>query len=75
MVFRKIPPKILSQQVGWGKSESAAHHETVPREVLISSVTTEVCFDKDFEIGSLFAPGMFCAGGDGFGPCHGDSGS
>lgn len=22
----------------------------------------------------MFAEGMFCAGGDGFGPCHGDSG-
>jgi len=62
------------QQVGWGKSEAAAHHETVPRHVLISSLTTDVCFAKDHKLGSMFAEKMFCAGGDGFGPCHGDSG-
>lgn len=62
------------QQVGWGKSEGFALHETVPRQVLISSVTTEVCFAKDYKLGYIFAQGMYCAGGDGAGPCTGDSG-
>lgn len=38
-------------------------------------MTGDVCFAKDHKLGSMFAEGMFCAGGDGFGPCHGDSGN
>lgn len=49
-------------------------HETVPRQALIHSVTTEVCFDRDFKLGSIYAQGMICAGGDEAGPCNGDSG-
>lgn len=61
-------------KVGWGKSEALATHENVPRQVLTSSVSTAVCFSKNYKLGSIFAQGMFCAGGDGIGPCRGDSG-
>lgn len=50
-------------------------HENVLREVLISSVTGDECFANDFKLGHMFARGMYCAGGDGAGPCQGDSGT
>lgn len=65
----------LLLKIGWGKSgDSAARHENIPRQVFISSVADGVCFAKDHKLGSMFSQGMFCAGGDGYGPCHGDSG-
>lgn len=46
----------------------------VLRQFSLSSVTTNVCFYSDFMISSLFAYGMYCAGGDHNRPCKGDSG-
>lgn len=53
----------------------AAHHKSIPQQALVSSVTTDVCSAKDYVHGFLSAEGMFCAGGDDFGPCHVDSGN
>lgn len=65
----------MNQKVGWGYKDSSALHENIPHQVLISSVTAEVCFAKDYNnLGAMFAEGMYCAGGDGAGPCSGDSG-
>lgn len=61
-------------KVGWGKAESAESYQSIPKKVKISAVTTEDCFSSDPTLGVIFAPGSFCAGGKGFGPCTGDSG-
>lgn len=78
LLFSKftIRNSLFFKKVGWGSlGNSAVLHENISHQVLIASVTSDVCFAKDHKLGSMFAEGMFCAGGDGSGPCHGDSGN
>lgn len=60
--------------VGWGKSESGEPNVNIPREVTIAAVNDSVCFTHDFDIAKISTLRTFCAGGDNYGPCHGDSG-
>lgn len=46
----------------------------IPREVSITAVNDSVCFTKDHDIARISTLRTFCAGGDNYGPCHGDSG-
>lgn len=61
--------------VGWGKADGPQDFEDVPSQVDIKAVTSETCFSKDHNLESIYADGMFCAGGDEAGPCQGDSGN
>lgn len=55
-------------------SESGAAHENVPRQASIRAVNDSFCFFKDHNLGNIFSLTSFCAGGEGTGPCSGDSG-
>lgn len=41
---------------------------------MIRAVNSSHCFSRDYKLGALYSPRMFCAGGYGAGPCLGDSG-
>lgn len=60
--------------MGWGDGREGPPYEGTMRAVTIRSVSTEECFIKDYHLGVLFARSMFCAGGEGEGPCKGASG-
>lgn len=60
--------------VGWGKSESLEPHEHLPRQVATKAVTDAVCFEQDSTLGKIYSRRTFCGGGQGAGPCSGDSG-
>lgn len=61
-------------QAGWGKSESDAPHENIPRQVHIRAVNDSVCYTTDYHFALMSSLRTFCAGGKGAGPCQGDSG-
>lgn len=62
--------------VGWGKSESAAKHENIPKQLEVTIRTNEECLLKDHRFQSISSNKTFCAGKDNrSGPCKGDSGS
>lgn len=64
----------IFKQVGWGKGNSDANHEEIPRQALIRAVNDSYCFDNDPGLGEIYSHRTFCAKGQGVGPCHGDSG-
>lgn len=59
---------------GWGDGQVGPPFEGPMRTVTIKAVTTEDCFVNDHKLGAIYARKMFCAGGDGVGPCSGASG-
>lgn len=60
---------------GWGKSESSAKHETIPRQAAIDIIDNEQCYLDDPRVAALSSRNTFCGGtGDASGPCNGDSG-
>lgn len=59
---------------GWGDGHAGPPYEGEMRSVALQSVTVEDCFINDLRLGEIFARKMFCAGGDGAGPCQGASG-
>lgn len=60
--------------MGWGKGDSDANHEDVPRQALIRSVNDSYCFLNNPELGEIYSHRTFCAKGQGAGPCTGDNG-
>lgn len=62
--------------IGWGLSEQTNFKktETIARQVFLNAVTNEYCFLHRTELISLSSNRTFCAGGEGAGPCNGDSG-
>lgn len=61
--------------VGWGLSEftDSTHHEDVPRQVTVKSVSDAECYTNDIGLASISSPRTFCAGGDKAGPCSGEN--
>lgn len=58
--------------VGWGKSESAARHENIPRQLDVTIRTNEKCFLKNPRFAAISSLNTFCAGKDAkSGPCSG----
>lgn len=58
---------------GWGKSESAARHESIPRHTTIDIIENEDCYLNDTRIAAISSRNTFC-GGSNFtsGPCNGE---
>lgn len=63
--------RIKGLVVGYGKSESSALHENIPRKVEISSYTNDDCFFSDYQFARFGSPRTFCAGERGKTPCQG----
>lgn len=61
-------------QVGWGKSEDDAPHVNIPRQIFLTALNDSFCYTHDHDIAKISSLRTFCAGGDGAGPCTGDSG-
>lgn len=59
--------------VGWGESENKAV-ESIPRQVELEIVNAEDCYPEYPELAEISSSRTFCAGGQGTGPCRGDSG-
>lgn len=59
--------------VGWGQSPTA-HHDDVPSQILIHSISDSNCLQDDWHLGKIYSNRSFCAGGRGSAPCRGDSG-
>lgn len=59
---------------GWGKSESAAKHESILRHTTIDIIENEQCYIDDQRIAAISSRNTFC-GGSNFtsGPCSGES--
>lgn len=64
--------EIRGTVVGYGKSESGALHENVPRKVEIPSYTNDHCFFSDYQFARFGSPRTFCAGELGKTPCQGN---
>lgn len=61
--------------VGWGRSGGpSSSHENIPRQVQLNTVNDSFCYTQDQNIAKISTIRTFCAGGDGIGPCSGDSG-
>lgn len=60
--------------MGWGKGDTGADHEDMPRQALILAVNDSYCFQNDPSLGEIYSHRTFCAKGQGVGPCSGDSG-
>lgn len=62
--------------VGWGKTHAGSmHHETKPRQVNIKMDAKNDCLFDNPKFSFISSNRTFCAGGEGKGPCSGDSGS
>lgn len=62
-------------QTGWGKSgDRDKRHEDVLRHTRMQAVNDTVCFLTNPKLARLASNKTFCAGGNGTGPCIGDSG-
>lgn len=58
--------------VGWGKSEGPADHENKPRELELSILSNENCYQKYSFFALIGSTNTFCAGSDeNSGPCRG----
>lgn len=61
--------------VGWGKSEIGTQQfESKPRQVKVKMIENEVCLLDNPKFATISSNRTFCAGGEGAGPCTGDSG-
>ncbi|KAL7042204.1 hypothetical protein ACKWTF_001065 [Chironomus riparius] len=61
---------------GYGKSESDAPHEVIPREMEVKIISNEECFLKGPMFAYISSPNTFCAGRDEYSAaCSGDSGN
>lgn len=62
--------------VGWGSDGQGQTVTQTPRSINIPIVSEVDCLRSSATFGAITASRSFCAGRkDGFGPCHGDSGS
>ncbi|CAO1440624.1 unnamed protein product, partial [Diamesa serratosioi] len=61
--------------VGWGKTDLGLNiYESIPRQVKLKLVINNDCILGDPKFATISSNRTFCAGGDGGGPCTGDSG-
>ena len=61
--------------VGWGKTETGSNaFSSKPRQVKVKMVVNEVCLLDNPKFATISSNRTFCAGGQGAGPCTGDSG-
>jgi secreted trypsin-like serine protease len=67
--------EVAGTVVGYGQNLVADQHEDIPRFIEdIRTVDPLVCFFADSRYFHLASVRTFCAGGEGKGPCRGDSG-
>lgn len=64
------------KKVGWGRSENTGQkrHEDIPRQISIRAVNDSACYTINPQVAAISSLRTFCGGGNGTGPCKGDSG-